>query len=131
MCINKTGTRYGESSTNVHSFPCSKQSKSMVINNLTASAAKSKYSEQCVRMTHQPDAVRGAARKNISHLFPRLPHWECLRRRRVSAALLWPPCALLQLSRGSLSPSSGKNYHYTTFLNLYRCCAPFEAKCVH
>lgn len=61
--------------------------KSVVINKSTASPAETKYSEQCVRMTHQPDAVRGAVRENISHLSPLLPHWQHSQPSCVIAAL--------------------------------------------
>lgn len=88
QCILTRGKIESQTDSNFDStFFAPRTVKSVVINKSTASPAKAKYSEQCVRMTHQPDAVRGAARENISHLSPLLPHWERLQPSCVIAAL--------------------------------------------
>lgn len=48
-------------------LPWSTDSKYVVINYCTASAAESKHPEYSGRMTHQIGAVQGAARENTSH----------------------------------------------------------------
>lgn len=47
-------------------FPCSANSKYVVINYRTDSAAQSKHPEYSGSMTHQAGAVQGAAKENTS-----------------------------------------------------------------